>query len=232
MAKLTEPCVEASAIEHLKQFYSSKHKTETIYAKSQAYTIPKYNGIADGFLCFHSQKQTFHSVSIEAKSYKTLMNLKPFVNYDKLILHVLLTAVVIGISVTFFNWRFEWYWLLLLFLGISIASFFIMGLPLDKYEPDRYKTADVVSQISRYPANEKWIAISSDSVNLLRNRKPYIIRGCSYENLFKICQRKGIGLVLVNHLSPNIVLYPKFRKGKFLNCYNFSREVEAHISQS
>lgn len=226
MARLSEPYVEATSIEYLKRHYCSSYNTEFIYSKSQAATINK--GFADGFLCFHSDIQKYHSVSIEAKSHKTLLNLKPYLEINNFILHILIFSLLVGVIPTIYFTHLQWYWILLLYLLFSTVIFFLLGLILDKAQPNYYKKVDVVNQVNRYPANEKWVAISSDSVNLLKQRSAYI-RGCSYENLVGICKREGIGMLVVNHLEPNVILHPKFKKGSFWTQYKHQDKVENYF---
>lgn len=226
MPRLTEPYIEATSIEYLKRHYTTNYNTELIYSQKQAITINK--GIADGFLCFHSEKQNFHSVSIEAKSHKTLLNLKPYFEIINFIDHVLLFSLFFAIIPTLYFNQLQWYWIIVLYLLFFITLFLLLGWIFNHAQPSFYKKVDVVNQVNRYPANEKWVTLSSDSVNLLKVRKAYI-RGCSYENLVNICKREGIGLLVVSQVSSQIILKPKFKKGNFLTQYAFKEKVEMSI---
>lgn len=227
MSRLREPLVKLTAVEYLKKEYSAEYKLESIYSKIEAQTTPKFNGIADGFLCFNSSKQINHTVSIEAKSHKTLINLKPYLDADRYISHIGIFSAIIAIVPIYYLPSFSWYWMALLFVVITIVTFLIFAYISHQLilEPKRYQTADVLKQVNRYPANEKWIAISRDSVNLLKNRKPYL-NGCNYENLMSICNRHGIGVIVINKVEPKILLRPTFRKGKFLSCYKLPNDTK------
>ncbi len=85
-----------------------------------------------------------------------------------------------------------------------------------------YKAVDVIRQIERYPANEKWIALSTDSYNKVSVKDK--------KTLHKKCKNKNIGLILV---SPGgkvrIEKYPqyintKFRDGDYLKYYCIGSE--------
>lgn len=76
----------------------------------------------------------------------------------------------------------------------TVVGFFGVGFAylLVTREHNRYRLIDVVQQVKRYPANEQWIAISSDAYNLL---------GPQQETLRLCCRREGIGLLQVRSIN-------------------------------
>lgn len=95
-----------------------------------------------------------------------------------------------------------------------VASFVYL---LFTFENHRYQAIDVIAQVKRYPANERWIALSADASNLLGNDLQ--------QALSKSCQREGIGLLRVRSTTNVTLLEPAKRKNlpkgyaDFLACY-------------
>lgn len=229
MSRLREPFVQQKAIQHLHNYYKEIYSPEKLYVKDEVKTVKKLRGRADGFLCFHSAKQKFHSISIEAKSHTTLSNIFPFMDGISLDGDIAVISIFLAITSSYFIWDFSWYWILLYIFVVAFLTIIAFIIVTEKIELKWYKSSDVVNQVMRYPANEKWVAISRDSINLLQKKNGYV-KGNNFDEFTALCRRKGVGLIVVNHLEPQIFIKPKFKKGRFLKNYKKHKEIEAFLT--
>jgi hypothetical protein len=229
MSRLTEDYVKFTTIAHLETYYSKKHKIEKkeIFSRAELWKKSK-NGRPDGFLCFDSPSQPKHTVSIEAKSHKTLDSLLPFYNYSKSDDFAGYLSLSIAMVSIYPIWSFKWYWILLFCAIIFLVVFLALLAITSKIRLSVFNIAYVVNQINNYPANERWITISTDSLNLLQKRKP-LLNGDNYENLIRICKRKKVGFIIVNRKEAKIILEPKFRKGNYLKHYCRESDIVSHL---
>jgi len=214
MSKLTEKYVQKRALSFLKEYYYKKYELKKIYSKDEVCTI--LNKRADGFICFNSKKQIEHTVSMEAKSHKTLGNLIPYWNDDKFMLHSVLPSLIIGVISLYFTQNMTWYFMALTSFCVIILIFFLILFIVSFIEHDKYKLIDVITQIHQYPANEKWIAISKDSLNLTQKLKNSNFHTKNdYENFLSVCKSQRIGLLIISSRKTEILNKPGFSKGDF-----------------
>ena len=231
MSRLTERYVQKQSIEFLKDYYENKFDIGVPFSKQEVRTTKEFNGKrADGLLCFNSSKQNEHTVSIEAKSHKTLGSLLAYWNDDKLIKQVLLIALPIGLLTIYFTSSMTWYWISLIALGSIILSSFIFIIVTALIELDGHKTINVVNQVNQYPANEKWIAISKDSLNLTDNKKSEFYNRSNFDNFTRKCKNQNIGILVVTRRKNEIILRPKYTKGQYLDCYCLSENIRSKLN--
>lgn len=94
------------------------------------------------------------------------------------------------------------------------------------FEPNRYKLIGVINQIHQYPANEKWIAISQDSLNLARKKNnPEFYNNSESEHLFQMCKNQNIGLLVISRRTIKELSVPKYVPGNFLDCYAANQKI-------
>lgn len=230
MAKLTEKFVQQKALEKLSCYYRNKFNSSNLYAEQEVVTSKSYGRKrADGFICFNSPLQENHSVSIEAKSHKTIGAILPYWDNEKLGIQTLLLALVAGTLASYLFFDLAWYWIFVISIGTALLAIVVYITFVAFTEPDKYKQFDVLYQVKQYPANEKWIAISVDSLNLIDKRDNPFYKNTNSEVLRNECKRHGIGLLLVNKFNQRIEIEPIYRKGTFTSCYCKQKEILAFL---
>ena len=231
MSRLTEKFIKKTAIEYLKEYYTEKYQTEKVFGRDEVRTNTDFkNKRADGLICFHSDKQIEHTVSIEAKSHRTLGSLLSYWNDEKLALHALIISIPLGLLAIIFTHDLSWYWISLITLLSIIFLFFMIVVVIGFVEPNRYKLINVVNQIHRYPANEKWIAISQDSLNLAQKKSnPEFHKNSDYDNFLQICKNQNIGIIVITRRTKEILAEPRFTSGNFLDCYAINEQIREFL---
>lgn len=231
MSRLTEKFVQKTAIEYLKQYYAEKYRTPKIFGRDEVRTNSEYNKKrADGVICFNSSKQVEHTVSIEAKSHRTLGSLLTYWNDERFVLHALISSIPLGLLTIIFTRDLAWYWIFLIALVSIIITFLVIAVLISFVEPDHYKLINVVSQVHQYPANEKWIAISQDSLNLAKKKSnAEFHQNSDYDNFLQVCKKQNIGIIVITRRTRKILARPKYSPGKFLDCYAINSQIREFL---
>lgn len=227
MSRLKEKYVQEKALKLLEGYYQEKYKIPVPFSAQEVRTTKKKGDKrADGLLCFQSRLQENHTVSLEAKSHKTLNALLPYWNDEKLGLHVFIVLFMAGVLTVYLTFDFSWYWIIALFItSIVVITFLSFGI-VTILEPPGYKTLNVIKQVKQYPANEQWIAISVDSLNLVEKKEAIFQLKTNKETLIAQCKRNGIGLILITNRTERIEIHPKYKKGRYLNCYSRENSIK------
>lgn len=227
MSRLTEKFVQKTAIEYLKEYYAEKYQTEKIFGRDEVRTSDAYhNKRADGLICFNSNKQIEHTISIEAKSHRTLGSLLTYWNDEKLGLHTLISSIPLGLLTIAFTHDLAWYWIFLITLLSIVILFLVIIAIIGFMEPNHYKLINVVNQVHQYPANEKWIAISQDSLNLAKKKSnPEFHKNSDYHNFIQVCKNQNIGIIVITRRTKKILAKPKYVSGNFLDCYATNEQI-------
>ena len=230
MSRLTEKHIQQKSILFLETHYQNKYEPASIYSQQEVRTVNKYKKKrADGFLCFHSSIRQEHTISIEAKSHKTLGALLPMWN-DKDFIFALVTGILLALILGYIYSDLEWYWMTLIFISALIAGILISLVITLLFEPDHFKSMGVMNQVDQYPANEKWVAISKDSLNLSSIKKTAFNRRNNYDNFLRIAKKKGVGILVISRKREEILIEPAFRKGDYLNCYCVADKIRQNIN--
>lgn len=212
---LSEKFVQHKALKFLKRRYRLQARSR-ILSKKEVWTLKKYgNKRADGLLVFKHILWGRYVVSMEAKSQKTLTAIKPTKVKGSRHRHSIKAGIslvlISGSLLTIYKlsdglWQFLTP-VLLFILGYIIYHQFTQN-------SSRHQKAAVFKQLSQYPANEQWIAVSKDALKALSKKKR--------KALFFICKRQGVGMVVVNSLGfTSIKIRPRNKKyfTKFLKYY-------------
>lgn len=191
MGKLNEALVRDEAMVFLKDHYVNVHKLAKISEKKEAVVVYRgKKGRVDGLLTFKDQRGRIITVAVEAKSRKTYLSLRPV--FDDMRLLLLLTVVIALVfisSMIIFNMLTLWIRIVLSLL-IGVISFFAFML----WAAILYKGVKrgAIDQLSRYPADLKWIALPMDLFNQYYKRKD------RDDDLLEHLHAKGMGLLLVS----------------------------------
>lgn len=228
--RMIERTVQEIAQKYLENFYQKRSKPVKMYSQIEERT-KKIHGMkrADGFLAYPSWFGRLYTVSMEAKSHKTLAALKPY-RVTKL---WLLDAIWIGFLATMlsgtlfliFSPNYHIALRLLLPFGIwAIAAALWAFFRKDSY---KYQEMAVIHQVFQYPANERWISFSYDALEMIDHK----LR----DNLFRICAGRGIGVLLVNaNKDVHLVSKPKYNfkwRGDFVSYYLNEPEIRAVLKK-
>lgn len=215
--RLSEKHVQRVALDQLDSYYRSRVDVQDVVAEKEVVVragIKAGSGRADGLIASRLLNGTIYTAALEAKSSRTLLNISPWQDDERWVLHALTAGGLAIVPAMLVGW-YVGSWLLT--LVFSIVAFFGTGFSylLLTQKHSRYRLIDVIQQVKRYPANEQWIALSADAYNLLVPHQ---------ETLRRHCRKEGIGLLQVN--SKERVKYletprPRVPKGRidFLEYY-------------
>lgn len=223
MAKLIETTVQKTAVNYLEdKYYSRKARKGQLFADIEVRTRRKYGSKrADGLLAFKHWLLGTYVVSVEAKSYKTLGAIRPYKDTGLFIRNCIKAGFIFCVLTGSF---FALYWMddgfkqYLLPLNTFIIGGIIYGLIT--YKSHRHKAVDVIEQVKQYPANEQWLALSQDSLNVLPIEK--------VKKLERIAKNQGIGIIVVKKKRKAEVLIRPKMKWKWIKDFliYYSREKE------
>lgn len=170
MGRLNEEFVRTEAIAYLKDFYASKFNPQNITVKREAQVKYKgKTGRADGLLSFLDISGKPVTVAIEAKSRKTYYgSIKP-VYKDLQTLITLFAVLIAGFTLGMLLLSAMNAWLRIL-LSVGISALLLVIFSLWYFGTFRDTKHGVVKQLSYYPADFKWVAVSADLYNTYNRR--------------------------------------------------------------
>ncbi len=230
MSRLREKYVRDAAIKWLTCYHQHKQGVQVVLSEKEVGVSAKDKlgrGRADGLIVALLSDDSVYTASLEAKSSKTLFNIIPSHKDEEWLLHALLVGLV-GLILTEIigQWLGGWF----LVWVVPVLAFILVGFAylVITSEHSHYQSIDVIAQVKDYPANEQWIAISTDAYNQL---------GAEQETLYKDCQKEGIGLMRISAGEQATLLNapePKnLPKGyqDFLVCYARGKSVRKKLQE-
>ena len=223
MTKLLEKTVQEKAHHFLRKRYKSKARKGRIFAQLEVRTRLKYGGKrADGVLAFQHWLFGPYVVSMEAKSTKTLSAIKPYRSDWQLVRNSIWMGFLICVTTGAFFALFKMndgQFQFLIPLNFMVIGGLVYGAVT--VSSSKHKRMDVIKQLNQYPANEKWLAFSKDSVFEMNHSKR--------RKLLNICRRKGVGLLLVKKRgAPEVWTTPRMKWkwfGDYLSYYSKEKEM-------
>lgn len=228
MERLSEKVIQQVALEALNRYYTEKYQLDTPPFSKTECGISKgtknEGRRADGLLAFRKDNQ-FFTVSMEAKSHKTIKALFPYTNWKHLDIFTgvifAIGVAVLAISLWFLWGQFSWYWVAVISVFIMLALMVSIVFGLDLFE-QRNLQLEIIDQVKYYPANDQWLAFSADAKELLNDRENIynsLENRNNYKDLRKVVTRHGFGLIVVDKGTAQLIEFPKTRKGSFLSVY-------------
>lgn len=224
---LKETTVQKVAMDFLVTFYRRKTLRGNIYAQLEARTKKKHGGKrADGLLAFkHLFGGTF-VVAMEAKSFKTLAAIKPYLDTQKFLLNCLVFSLMIGLASGALYALFrmdDGFFQFLVPLWVCVISGLLYGII--SYNSARHQTMKVIAQLKQYPAHAQWLAFSQDSLEAMPKKK--------LKKLKAICKGQGIGVISVNKRhKAKVLIYPPVRfswRKNYLKYYSKEKAIMAGL---
>jgi hypothetical protein len=217
MTRLSETRVQMAALQYLERKYQRWARGGRVFSDIEVHTRRKAGGKrADGLLAYRPWIGGTRVVSMEAKSYNTLRAIRPRLNIWQFLGNCARAGFIICVlSGAFFTfYRFEdTYWQFAIPINTLVIGALLYGaLTRNHYG---HLTVDMIRQLTQYPANFRWLAVSRDSLGALSQEKRTA--------LLKICRHQGVGLLSVNG-SGYVEEVVKARKkskwfGDFLSVY-------------
>jgi hypothetical protein len=189
MAKLTERYVQNIALDYLKSYYQSQYPGKQMFADVELRTkYKRKRGRADGLLAFRNDSGYIYTVSMEAKSHKTFSSLRD-IPHNSLLRFMLIISFIFVASVFWFVFSTMVLWLKII---LSVVLGFVLSMAFLIYCLDKnyFDTHGIIEQVKRYPADERWIALSVDAFkncNQIEDGK-----------LLSKAKSKGIGIIVVS----------------------------------
>ncbi|WP_210489646.1 hypothetical protein [Rufibacter aurantiacus] len=234
MSKPKERTIQLKALEYLKAYYSDKFSIALtrIDSTDERWTKKERGGKrADGLICFEKEGKPY-TISLEAKSHKTLGALISYSNDKKFGLHCLIvscimTSITILALISFTSLR--WYFITPITLAAFVVLLILAAAIFEVLDLDRHKVTNVINQLKQYPANEQWIAYSKHTDNLLL-KSPFLKRRNNLDTLEKLCRANNFGLLLVTNKTCLVRINPVPKKGEFLHYYCKEQEILKAIS--
>ncbi len=227
MAKLSEKTVQDTAQIFLYQKYSKRARSGRLFSRTEVRTRQKFGGKrADGLLAFQHYFWGTYVVSMEAKSFKTLSSIKPRRDANLLIWNSfkagLKFCIITGMFFALYRLD-DGFLQYILPLNMLVCGALIYGFfTVHSY---RHQTVKVINQLAQYPANERWLAFSKDSLDKLEKDK--------LRALDKICKNKGIGIVVVSQKGRAKIRRSASMKwkwfGDFLTYYSHEKKIREAI---
>ncbi len=230
---LKETYIEKVAINYLTEhYYTNCSHNNKIQYKLQAYTVD--NKRADGIIVWEKAPNQIRLVSIEAKSSKTISNLKSRWNKEQLsetslilaeVVVFALFALLYGLFLIRIPLDGPAVLLILLFIYLSRIPLRIL---LQNLFASYFKTASVFEQVNLYPGNEVWIAIGYDTFKANKEQK--------LREFIAECKRRKLGLLEIQEEDeePQVLLRPKFKpnlkRKDFLQFYKLDSKLRQSIS--
>lgn len=214
MGRLNEEFVRTEALVFLKEHYSQKHNFKLISEKKEATVkFRGKKGRADGVLTYLDARERIITVALEAKSRKTYASIKP-VFADARLLVLLLSTLVLVFMLSMFAFDEMRLWIRIVVsagIGVIASAAVAMWVVISYTDVKR----GVISQLQRYPADYRWIALPVDAFNIYNNRKKN-----SYDDFLDHLRVKRMGLILVSGRNKSkIALEPRTRRSKINHKY-------------
>lgn len=224
MARLTEKYVQTKALNYLHHFYCEKSPDKVIFARAEvATTYRRKRGRADGLLAFKRDNDYIYTISLEAKSHKTFSSLIRK-SRDRLFLFLLGFSFISFAVISWITLGATVWWLkIIVALPVSIIISAALLTVLEK--KNKFDTHDIIQQVKRYPADEKWIAISKDAYNSYNKTENGL--------LVTHARADGIGVLVVSTSDKVVVeLYPKMKSSRegYIRYYKINEKIKKYLN--
>jgi hypothetical protein len=184
--------VQGVAVDRLASHYAGRPDVLSVLSETEVVVridSALGSGRADGVVAVLMSDGCIYTAALEAKSARTLPNISLRYRDEQWLLHAL-AAGLLGLLLTgSIGWLVEGSWLLR--WALPVVAFFAVTFAylLISQKHARYRLIDVMRQVKRSPANERWIAVSADAYNRLADD----LR----DTLHTDCRNEGIGLLRV-----------------------------------
>jgi len=220
---LNETTVQKVAMNFLIAHYRKKTLRGNIYSQLEARTKKAYGGKrADGLLAFKHLFGGTYVVAMEAKSFKTLAAIKPYLDTRKFLWNCLGFSLMVGLASGALYALFKMedgFFQFLIPLWVCIISGLLYGII--SYNSASHQTMKVIDQLKQYPAHSQWLAFSQDSLDIMTKKK--------LKQLRSICKGQRIGVISVSkRQKAKVLVYPPVRfswRKNYLKYYSKEKKI-------
>ncbi|WP_020570669.1 hypothetical protein [Neolewinella persica] len=222
MAKktLTERFIQNTVAERLNKEY---YRRKPAYVNTEVYTQLKR---ADVFIAFMRARKRPYVIVVEAKSRTTIHQLKLKEEPQRIRWagRGVAIALIVGLSAAL---GYQWYFNAmntLLLLAVFVLGSSLISSMIRRLELSSLGSISAIEQLSRYPANEKWIAVGEDT----------FVRPEEYEVLKRQCRKSGLGLLVVTtkgKMRRILIPEPRHAFNNYLSDYGKRKPILAHINK-
>ena len=218
---LRERFIQHAVAERLNRQY---YRRRSSYVNTEVYTRLRR---ADVLLAFMRTPGRPYVVVVEAKSRSTIHQLRLRTNArsarwtGRVISLLLIVGLLLFVG---YEWYFNaWNTLLLLALFV-VGSAAVTGL-VTRFQLRFTQRIAAIEQLGRYPANESWIAVGSDT----------FVQQQEERELHHQCRKCGVGLIVVNpagKLALRVKPRPRHAFNDYLSRYGKRSDILSQIEQN
>ena len=204
MSSVAEKYIQERALRFLKEFYKEEYNLENVHPHVKG-SACKYHE-SDDFL----QSQKKYKERLKSKPSHPFNNIRNYWKEARFANLAIFIALMAGVLSLYFTQEMFWYYRSLFFWTSVLLIFGLVLGGLAVFTSSSYKFLDFAIQIHLYPTDEKWIAISKESLNLpyklglLAFYKP---RDC--KRFLQACQSKEVGVLVISKRKTKIIYRPK-----------------------
>jgi hypothetical protein len=217
---LTERFIQNTGAERLNKEY---YRRKPAYVNTEVYTQLKR---ADVFIAFMRARKRPYVIVVEAKSRTTIHQLKLKEEPQRIRWagRGVAIALIVGLSAAL---GYQWYFNAmntLLLLAVFVLGSSLISSVIRRLELSSLGSISAIEQLSRYPANEKWIAVGEDT----------FARPAEYEVLKRQCRKNGLGLLVVTpkgKMRRILIPEPRHAFNNYLSDYGKRKPILAHINR-
>ena len=217
---LRERFIQDAVAERLNRQY---YRRRSAYVNTEVYTRLKR---ADVLLAFMRAPGRPYVVVVEAKSRSTIHQLKLRTDARKARWTGRLISLLLIVGLLLFV-GYEWYfnaWNTLLLLGLFVVGSVAITALITRLQLRFSQRIGAIEQLGRYPANESWIAVGSDT----------FVQPEQERELHRQCRKSGVGLIVVNaagKLALRQKPRPRHAFNDYLSRYGKRKDILAHIER-
>jgi hypothetical protein len=174
MAGSLEKNVETSALDWLKDQICARPNVEAVVTRRQAWLTDR-RGRADGLIACRMTDGYIYTISLEAKSHKTLSDVLPRYLNRRWLFHMFIVGILV-FAITAVVSSFSGSWIIKWLLPAVIALVTMVGFLAATADSFIYAPIAAIDQIGKYPADEKLLVLSAHAFNLLNNDQLRFLR--------------------------------------------------------
>ncbi|MTB49348.1 hypothetical protein [Lewinella sp. W8] len=217
----TERFIQDAVADQLNKRY---YRRKPAYVSTEVYTRLKR---ADVMISFMRARKRPYVVVVEAKSRTTIHQLKLQEKDSRVRFIAQLTTLglIVGLSAIL---GYQWYFNALntlLLIGVFVVGSLLIGTVIRWLELSIASSISAIEQLSRYPANEHWIAVGENT----------FVRPAEYQALKKQCRKNGVGLIVVNQrgkIQLRVIPKPRHTFNDYLGKYGKRKDILATIDRN
>ena len=212
MARIYNKNIQENALKFLQTHYQKRFEKSPFLVQTNVKTTK--GKVVGGLVVFTPPGESTFTAALEARSIGAIHSFFPFATQINWLWKTIFVSLVFFLAVAYIGFNYPQYFMHVLVPSVGmLIVYFIAGFLNGEHH--NLNEGELANQISRIPANEKWLVLSVDTNLMDLHSQLDILR-------YK-CERKGIGILSVsNGRKVSIVQLPKPKPtipSDFLNQY-------------